>query len=133
MLLFDFILSGTVEWSQWETKKKLNLSTVMLVKFKVFSWLAEMETYLLSLIDNFRFIKNFTIIFIRKIVKYTDHLDLDSTVLSLDWGINKNNIVRMVNWDYMVSSKIAALLLNCKIRQVPFPYHRISKLLRLPT
>ena len=56
----------------------------MLVKFKVFSWLAEMETYLLSLIDNFRFIKNFTIIFIRKIVKYTDHLDLDSTVLSLD-------------------------------------------------
>ena len=105
----------------------------MLVKFKVFSWLAEMETYLLSLIDNFRFIKNFTIIFKRKIVKYTDHLDLDSTVLSLDWGINKNNIVRMVNWDYMVSSKIAALLLNYKIRQVPFPYHRISKLLRLPT
>ena len=88
---------------------------------------------LLSLIDNFRFIKNFTTIFIRKIVKYTDHLDLDSTVLSLDWGINKNNIVRMVNWDYMVSSKIAALLLNYKIRQVPFPYHRISKLLRLPT
>ena len=39
----------------------------------------------------------------------------------------------MVNWDYMVSSKIAALLLNYKISHVPFLRHQINKLLRLPT
>ena len=53
----------------------------MLIKFTVFSRLAEIETYLLSLNENFRCIKKFTITFIRKPVKYTHQMDLDSTVI----------------------------------------------------
>ena len=48
-------------------------------------------------------------------------LDLDLTVLSLDWGINKKDVVGMLNLDYMVSSKVAGLPLIHKTGHVSFP------------